>query len=79
MALRLDLKVMAQMIMDNNLPLPQIHSFFRVMAVSKVLKPLLDALLRLIYLLDEPSGIPILSPLDQHDIYYRIPVGDEGL
>ena len=49
------------------------------MAVSKVLKPLLDALLRLIYLLDEPSGIPILSPLDQHDIYYRIPVGDEGL
>ena len=79
LTLRLDLKVMAQLIMDNNLPLPQIRSNGRGMAVSEISKPLLDAFLRLIDLLGEPADIPILAPLVQREIYYRLLVGDQGL
>jgi AraC-like DNA-binding protein len=79
LTLRLDLKVMAQLIMDNKLPLPSVRSSGRGMAVSEVSTPLLDAFLRLLDLLDEPADIPIIAPLVQREIYYRLLVGDQGL
>jgi len=79
LTLRLDLQVMAQLIIDNNLPLPPVRSPGRGMAVSEVTTPLLDAFQRLIDLLDEPADVPILAPLVQREIYYRLLVGDQGL
>jgi len=79
LTLQLDLQVMAQLITDNALPLPQLRSSGRGMAVSEVATPLIDAFVRLIDLLDEPAGIPILAPLVQREIYYRLLVGDQGL
>lgn len=41
--------------------------------------PLLDAFQRLIELLEEPADLPILAPLVQREIYYRLLVSDQGL
>jgi transcriptional regulator GlxA family with amidase domain len=40
--------------------------------------PLLAAFQRLIDLLDEPKDIPILAPIIQREIFYRLLVGDQG-
>ena len=48
------------------------------MAVSEVPLPLLDAFQRLIDLFDEPEDIPILAPLVQREICYRLLMGDQG-
>jgi AraC-like DNA-binding protein len=48
------------------------------MAVGKVTLPLLAAFQRLIELLDEPGDIPILAPIIQREIIYRLLVGDQG-
>ena len=47
-------------------------------AVSKVSPILLDAFKRLIDLLDQPEDIPVLSPLVQQEIAYRLLVGEQG-
>ncbi|TVM10014.1 AraC family transcriptional regulator, partial [Oceanidesulfovibrio indonesiensis] len=50
----------------------------RGMAVSEVSKPLLDAFLRLLDLLDEPESVPILAPMVQREIAYRLLTGEQG-
>ncbi len=40
--------------------------------------PLLTAFQRLVDLLDEPKDIPILAPVIQREIIYRLLVGDQG-
>lgn len=40
--------------------------------------PLLTAIQRLIRLLDEPQDIPILAPIYQKEILYRLLMGDQG-
>jgi transcriptional regulator GlxA family with amidase domain len=45
---------------------------------TKVTLPLLTAFQRLIDLLAEPKDIPILAPLVQWEISYRLLVGDQG-
>lgn len=76
--LKLDLKAVSQMMVDPNLPLPKLRKASRGIAVSKVSVPLLNAFQRLIDLLDTPEDIPILSPLIQREILYRMLVGDQG-
>jgi AraC-like DNA-binding protein len=78
LSLRLDLRAIAQLIMDGDLPLPRVRSAGRGMAVSEVSMPLLSAFQRLIDLLDEPEDIPIIASLVQREIYYRLLVGDQG-
>jgi transcriptional regulator GlxA family with amidase domain len=41
-------------------------------------EPLLDAVLRLLKLLDTPEDIDVLAPVIQREIYYRILRGDLG-
>ena len=48
------------------------------MAVSEVSLPLLNAFQRLIDLLDQPEDIPILAPLIQREILYRLLMGEQG-
>ena len=76
--LKLDLKMVSRMMVDSSLPLPKLRKAERGMAVSKVSVPLLSTFHRLIDLLDTPEDIPILSPLIQHEIVYRLLVGEQG-
>jgi transcriptional regulator GlxA family with amidase domain len=48
------------------------------MATGEVTLPLLAAFQRQIDLLDEPEDIPILAPIIQREIFYRLLVGDQG-
>ncbi|WP_409341937.1 AraC family transcriptional regulator N-terminal domain-containing protein [Paenibacillus sp. MBLB4367] len=51
----------------------------RGMFVSRMEMPLLDAVIRLARLLDEPKDIPILAPLFTKEILYRIMHGQHGV
>ena len=77
--LKLNQREIAQLVVDSNLPLPRKQQASRGMSVSKVSLPLINAFLRLTDLLDEPDDIPILSPLIQREIIYRLLVGEQGV
>lgn len=76
--LKLDLKEISQLIVDSNLPLQNIGKAGRGIAVSAVSLPLLNALQRLLDLLDEPESIPILSPLVQREIFFRLLLSEQA-
>jgi len=76
--LRLNLREMAQLMADNHLPPPRAQQSSRGMATGEVTVPLLIAFQRLIDLLKEPEDIPILAPIIQREIIYRLLVGEQG-
>jgi transcriptional regulator GlxA family with amidase domain len=63
---------------DSNLPLSRPQQSSRGMATGEVTLPLLTAFQRLVDLLAEPKDIPILAPIIQREIFYRLLVGDQG-
>jgi AraC-like DNA-binding protein len=79
LVLRLDRSEMSQLMADSNLPLPRGQQSSRGMAIGEVTLPLLAAFQRLIDLLDEPNDIPILAPMIQREIVYRLLVSDQGV
>ncbi len=50
----------------------------RGITVHNVAPPLVDAVMRLIELLDHPQDIPALAPLIEQEIFYRLLTGPEG-
>jgi len=50
----------------------------RGMYVANMGEPLLDAVLRLVKLLDTPDDLPVLAPVIQREIYYRVLRGELG-
>jgi AraC-like DNA-binding protein len=78
LVLKLDQREISQLMVDSNLPLPRPQQSSRGMATCEVTLPLLNAFQRLIDLLAEPKDIPILAPIIQREIVYRLLVGDQG-
>jgi AraC-like DNA-binding protein len=76
--LMLDLREISQLMVDSNLPQPKVQQSSRGMATGDVTLPLLTAVQRLIDLLGEQQDIPILAPIIQREIIYRLLVGDQG-
>ena len=76
--LQLDRREMAQLMVDSHLPPPRAQQSRRGMAIGEVTLPLLVACQRLVDLLAEPQDIPILAPIIQREIIYRLLVGDQG-
>lgn len=76
--LKFDLREIAQMMVDSNLPQPRAQQSSRGMATGEVTQSLLNAFLRLIDLLADEKDIPILAPVIQREIIYRLLVGDQG-
>ena len=76
--LKLDLREVSQLMVDSNLPPPRAQQSGRGMAIGEVTLPLLVAFQRLVDLLAEQKDIPILAPLIQREIIYRLLVGDQG-
>jgi hypothetical protein len=76
--LKLDQREMSQLMADSKLPPPRAQESSRGMAIGEVTLPLLTAFQRLIDLLDEPKDIPILAPIIQQEIIYRLLVSDQG-
>jgi AraC-like DNA-binding protein len=76
--LQLDQREMAQLMVDSHLPPPRAQQSSRGMAIGAVTLPLLSACQRLLDLLAAPQDIPILAPLIQREILYRLLVGEQG-
>ena len=76
--LKLDQREISQLMVDSNLPPPRAQQSSRGMATGEVTLPLLTAFQRLIDLLAEQKDIPILAPIIQREIIYRLLVGDQG-
>ena len=76
--LQLDPREMAQLMVDSHLPPPRAQHSSRGMATGAVTVPLLSACQRLIDLLAAPQDIPILAPIIQREILYRLLVGEQG-
>lgn len=76
--LKLDLRMVAQLMADSNVPLEDSRQSSRGMAVSNVTFPLIDALDRLVGLLDAPQDIPVLAPLLQRELIYRLLTSEQG-
>ena len=77
--LKLDQREISQLMMDSHLPLPRSQQSNRGMATGEVTLSLLAAFQRLLDLLAEPKDIPILAPIIQREIFYRLLVGEQGI
>jgi AraC-like DNA-binding protein len=78
LVLKFDLHEVSQLLLDDNFPHHRQQQSLHGMATSEVTLPLLTAFQRLIDLLDEEHDIPILAPIIQKEITYRLLVGEQG-
>jgi len=76
--LKLNMREVSQLMADSNLPMPRPQQTGRGMAIGEVASPLVNAMQRLINLLDEQQDIAILGPIVQREIMYRLLTGDQG-
>lgn len=76
--LTFDYSDMAHLMADSQLPPPRTQKTARGMATGELTVPLLNAFQRLVDLLDHKHDIPILSPVIQREIFYRLLVGEQG-
>ena len=77
MSLSLDPAMLAAMVLE----LPEVPSDGESqagMAVSPLTAELLDSVVRLLRLLDRPRDIPMLAPLAEREIIYRLLNGEQG-
>lgn len=78
LTMELDLRVIAQLMLNEGRSPPRPSKDRLGMAVSAVSPPLLDAFNRLIDLLEHPEDIAALAPLVQREIFYRLLTGEQG-
>ena len=76
--LKLDLRMMAELVAQSRLPPPRDRSVARGMALGAVTPTLLESFKRLTDLLDEPDAIEVLAPLVQREIHYRLLTSDQA-
>ena len=78
LVLKLDLRIMAELIAQGGLPLPTERSDDRGIGIGTVTPVLLEPFKRLLDLLDEPDTIPVLAPLIEREIHYRLLKSDQA-
>ncbi len=76
--LAFDLREVSQLMSDSHLPPPRTQESSRGMATGNVTPELLDAVRRLVGLLDVEADVPILAPLIQREILFRLLMGELG-
>lgn len=79
LTLKLDRKKIAEMLLEDHLSLSKKRNADRGLAVSRLELPIAQAFLRLVKLLDHPEDIPVLAPLVQQEILYRLLTGEQGI
>lgn len=76
--LRLDQRVISRLIAEDSVPLGREDTARQALTVSELSQPLIGAILRFIDLLDEPASIPVLGPLIEREITYRLLTSEQG-
>jgi AraC-like DNA-binding protein len=78
LTMKLDQRVMSELILEGSLRPPRAEPTARGMAVGQASLPLFQAFQRLVELLDTPEAIAVLAPLIQREILYRLMVSEQG-
>jgi AraC-like DNA-binding protein len=80
LSLRLDLEPeeISRLVLEMGDRRPSAAAADRGLFVARLDEPLLDAVLRLVKLLDTPEDMGVLAPVIQREIYYRILRGELG-
>ncbi len=78
LVLSLDLRMLAELISQGHQPPPAERSGEQGMSVGTVTQRLIKPFERLLDLLDEPDSIPVLAPLIQREIHYRLLMSDQA-
>jgi len=76
--LELDPILVSSVMVEADHPSPQNHAAVRAINVSSLDAGLLDAVVRLVRLLDTPTEAPFLAPLITREIVYRLWMGEQG-
>lgn len=78
LVLSLDLRMLAELIAQGHQPPPGERSGDQCMGVGMVTPGIIKPFERLLDLLDEPDAIPVLAPLIQREIHYRLLMSDQA-
>ena len=76
--LRLDPALVGSVMVEAGYPVPRGQSSVRAIDVSPLDADLLDAVVRLVRLLDSPTDARVLAPLITREIVYRLLAGEQG-
>ena len=76
--LSFDNDAILDIVKESNRPVAAASETVRGITVNQTSHALLDALIRLMHLLDSPEDIPVLSPLVIREILYRVLEGEQG-
>lgn len=75
---KLDLHTIAELSTQSKLPAPPDTSTQGLAAIGSLTPALADPFRRLIALLDEPESLPVLAPLIEREIHYRLLLSDQS-
>ncbi|TDV56987.1 AraC-like DNA-binding protein [Pseudomonas graminis] len=75
---KLDLRTLTELIAQGEVPTPRERAVRRSAGIAGLTSALLDPLARLVNLLQEPDAIPVLWPLLQREIHFRLLQGDQA-
>jgi AraC-like DNA-binding protein len=75
----LDPSLVTSVMVETGLPAPRSDPSVKAMDVSSLDADLLDAVVRLVRLLDSPNQFRVLSPLVTREIVYRLLLGEQGV
>lgn len=78
LTLKLDLRIVAEMIAQSGLPPRSERAERSGVGIGATTPTILAPFARLLGLLDEPEAIPVLAPLIQREIHYRILMSDQA-
>ena len=78
LTMEMDLRVIAQLMLDHQIPSVKTSKDRLGIAVSEMTPALLDAFNRLLDLLEYPEDVSALAPLVQMEILYRLLTGEQG-
>jgi AraC-like DNA-binding protein len=78
LVLTLDPTLVGSVMVEAGHPAPRSHSAMKAIDVSPLDASLLDAVVRLVRLLDSPTDARVLAPLVKREIVYRLLTGEQG-
>ncbi|OAE10727.1 AraC family transcriptional regulator [Pseudomonas simiae] len=74
---KLDVRILAELIAQSDMPPTRQRAVMKGVGIGTVTEGMLTAFARLVALLDEPEAIPVLAPLIQREIHYRLLKSDQ--
>ncbi|MFY0752600.1 AraC family transcriptional regulator [Pseudomonas sp. GV047] len=75
---KLDLRILAELIAQGALPPTRERAVMKGVGIGVVTGAMLASFARLVELLDEPEAIPVLAPLIQREIHFRLLQSDHA-